>query len=90
MSAGQLSTTPWVRAELARLAIDRDDLAASIPDGCLLALSGGGPRGPWQVRGYRDGREVTPFDSFNKSRSPDLGHAIAYALRLLEGVGSGS
>lgn len=84
VSAARVLTTPWTRAALAEIGWDdrtRADLAARLPDGANLHIAGKGPRGPWIVRLFIDGREVSPTDEYGRVPSyRDLGHAIDYVL----------
>lgn len=89
MSAGRLLTTPWSRAELNRLGVDRAAIAARIPNDCSIHLSERNPRGPWFVRAFIEGREITDFDRYAPGTA-DLEHTIEYVLKMLEGARSGS
>lgn len=91
MSAGVVRTTPWSRGECKRLGIDVSALAQTLPDGVMLHLSGKGSRGPWYVRLFRDGRELSPLDDYlSVPTYHDLAQAIPFVLSYLEGVPSGS
>jgi hypothetical protein len=86
MSAGRLLTTPWTRAMLKSIDFDWNEAAQRVPDDTVIHLSGKGPRGPWYVRGFVNGREVIPFTGREDPGYRDLGHAIEYVIEVARGV----
>lgn len=90
MSAGRVTTTPWSRGQCKRLGIDTSAIAQTLPDGVSLMLSGRSAYGPWYVRLYVDGREMSPMDDYGAVPTyRDLAHAIPFVLSHLEGVPDG-
>lgn len=69
---GVLRTTHSTRHELRRLGIDPSDIAARVPDGCVLVLN-------TDVRGWRAtlSKDMTVV---GQERGDDLGHLVGYVL----------
>ena len=65
------------------------EIAMSLPPETHLHISGRGARGPWFIRAFIEGREVTKFDR-QSGGFPDLGHGIEYVLALVRGASVGS
>lgn len=63
-------------------------IAMSLPTNVHLHISGKSARGPWFVRAFIDGREVTRFDR-SSGGFQDLGYGIDYVLELVRGVTNG-
>lgn len=75
---------------MTRFGLDASAIAQTLPDDAHLHVSGKGPHGPWFVRLYVDGREVSPRDDYGSVPTyHDLGHAIPFVLSHLEGVPHG-
>ena len=60
------------------------EIAMSLPKDTHLHISGSGVRGPWFVRAFVEGREITRFDRATAG-FPDLGDGVEYVLALLRG-----
>lgn len=73
-----------------RVGLDPSAIAQTLPDDAHLHVSGKGAYGPWYVRLFVDGREVSPRDEYGSVPTyRDLAHAIPFVLSHLEGVRNG-